>query len=894
MDHVLQQPRLRNPFSSAISAQERISYVRDDEVNTFPVENYLHQQQRSVDNIWQQQSLLNGQQQLHRQSALSHQPIRPQQLNLHEEVADVLSNDYQQRSLFKNGNVAYIKPIARQAVSPLEQPEKFHHGQDEFMTYGTYRRLRSEFYDEVLNEGEVEDDYSRQLKLREESMGERKSHQRQYLEEDEERRQISRMEELGEMTYYGEGGDEFDEEIIEETITTRPKQLIQATVLPLTHHNDSLTKETCSVGVGDCDVNQYYLLDTGSRSVNPADFPPAYWERLSRYFSEEIKRKRPTCRDVASQPGPLKNRTVSQAAYIKEPSLLRNFGVCVKPITTSRGFNTDFIPSPDRRNCACMTDELDEYFARLLKTICEKYPNADREFINNLYRYSRTDISKFVHRLCERLEELRGRDSVEVTSKTQMFSTGVNVRPVMLNKWTLSAPSRQNLGTNTDFMVQRTMGTSDAQEFNEKPHNVSDFGVSTDCFIKHVETGSQVVLNEGDTSPPPTHPPPSPVASGHKVTTYRIRRISKRVDSEGHVSTKTYETSGEGLPPQSTLMASMDVPVKKAYATSPRPKTSTDSNSCSLAENVLVETWVDRSDPKPTGDPNLPDSYPPPKTTAATSPTDRESPAVFARTIEVARSPLFALHDDQDSTSSLHLQQPRKTPVGRTSTTSGTSIAFCLPNSPNIPLRNYTYKIKKEFRKAVEVLSSFYLTSPGGALTDELREHLETVRTEWFEIVSQTEIDLEQIEDLFAYLYNSAPELLYTFVRMPTSRGSTCLHYAVGHGAWRVVSLILNTGYADPNKKNAFGFSPIMIAAISDLFIVVHNPGSDSHCGETVCSGRREPALRFAAWSDATDAGRAEGQLHRRRTASAPRCRRQRPRLHRQHGTDVRHRLWQP
>ncbi|KAM3184251.1 hypothetical protein ACTXT7_008725 [Hymenolepis weldensis] len=46
--------------------------------------------------------------------------------------------------------------------------------------------------------------------------------------------------------------------------------------------------------------------------------------------------------------------------------------------------------------------------------------------------------------------------------------------------------------------------------------------------------------------------------------------------------------------------------------------------------------------------------------------------------------------------------------------------------------------------------------------------------------------------------------------------GSTCLHYAVGHGAWRVVSLILNTGYADANKKNAFGFSPIMIAAISD------------------------------------------------------------------------------
>lgn len=37
-------------------------------------------------------------------------------------------------------------------------------------------------------------------------------------------------------------------------------------------------------------------------------------------------------------------------------------------------------------------------------------------------------------------------------------------------------------------------------------------------------------------------------------------------------------------------------------------------------------------------------------------------------------------------------------------------------------------------------------------------------------MVSQTHIDLEQMEDLFAFLYNSAPQLLCLFVRMPTTR----------------------------------------------------------------------------------------------------------------------------
>ncbi|VDO99733.1 unnamed protein product [Schistosoma margrebowiei] len=45
----------------------------------------------------------------------------------------------------------------------------------------------------------------------------------------------------------------------------------------------------------------------------------------------------------------------------------------------------------------------------------------------------------------------------------------------------------------------------------------------------------------------------------------------------------------------------------------------------------------------------------------------------------------------------------------------------------------------------------------------------------------------------------------------------TCLHYSVGHGAWQVVNLILDTGHAHPDHINRSGFSPIMIATLSNI-----------------------------------------------------------------------------
>lgn len=529
MDQYPQTTVIRNPLSTSLRTQECVSYIHEDD-SVHPSEGYYRKQVRSPPPPLP--------------SHYTNVPSRPHNLSLQVETPDEVFTETRNHNYTYEGNIAYVKPMARQIIaSPIEGPIKYSSGQDEFLIFGTSRRLRSEFYDEMSKEEELE--------LREQKIAEREAELQRQIEE-EGRRRLERLRELEKAAYIDEGGDEYDEEIIEDIITTRRKPSV---ISPSVCLSPETSKIMTSVGVGDADVNQYFLLDTGSRSVNPADFPPVYWERLSRYFTEEIKRRRPPCRDVAAQLTPIKQRTVSQSAYSKEVKGLRNFGVCVKPITSTRGFTTDAATSPNKRNSACMTDDLDEYFARLLRSICADYPNADRTFITNLYRYSRTDISLFIHRLLERLEELRNVERQIVATKPRMCSVGLDVRPVMLDKRTLSEPPvRRNLGTNTEQVLCRTQGISTPRSTSPA---TSDFGGTTD-LIRRMETGSQTRLVE------PMEAPSSLSKSGgmveaetRKVTTYRIKRVSGHVDKEGKVSAKTFETSGEGKPPHSPLLESM-------------------------------------------------------------------------------------------------------------------------------------------------------------------------------------------------------------------------------------------------------------------------------------------------------------------------------------------------
>jgi len=48
-------------------------------------------------------------------------------------------------------------------------------------------------------------------------------------------------------------------------------------------------------------------------------------------------------------------------------------------------------------------------------------------------------------------------------------------------------------------------------------------------------------------------------------------------------------------------------------------------------------------------------------------------------------------------------------------------------------------------------------------------------------------------------------------------QGNTALHYAVSHGNFDLVSLLLDTGVVDVNQANRAGYTAIMLASLADV-----------------------------------------------------------------------------
>ncbi|KAM7542574.1 hypothetical protein Aperf_G00000013027 [Anoplocephala perfoliata] len=276
MEQVPQPSVYRNPLSSTIRAQERVSYIREDDA-FYPSDNFFQQQVPTSSNF----------------NSIS---SRPHNLSLHVETPDEGFSESRGQSLTYDGNIAYVKPITREVLSPIEGPLKFQSGQDEFLIFGTSRRLRSQIYDGISKEEDVlmreqklairEAELQRQIEeeekrrriqglermeqeerlqkaayiskeedvlMREQKLAIREAELQRQIEEEEKRRRIQgfeRMEQeerLQKAAYIDDDSDKYDEEIIEDIITTRRKPQVQA-ITPMTYHAPEPTKVMSSIG----------------------------------------------------------------------------------------------------------------------------------------------------------------------------------------------------------------------------------------------------------------------------------------------------------------------------------------------------------------------------------------------------------------------------------------------------------------------------------------------------------------------------------------------------------------------------------------------------------------------------------------------------------------------
>ncbi|VDP78149.1 unnamed protein product [Echinostoma caproni] len=133
-----------------------------------------------------------------------------------------------------------------------------------------------------------------------------------------------------------------------------------------------------------------------------------------------------------------------------------------------------------------------------------------------------------------------------------------------------------------------------------------------------------------------------------------------------------------------------------------------------------------------------------------------------------------------------------------------------------IPKRNHSFVMSSEALNACELLTDQYKKQTTLSWITAKNE-MDKLRTIWFDLTGATKLELEKLEDFVAILYGYHEHLLRDVMQSVDDNGSTSLHYAVGHGAWPVVNLILDSGYAEPDRFNLVGFSPIMIATVCNI-----------------------------------------------------------------------------
>lgn len=142
------------------------------------------------------------------------------------------------------------------------------------------------------------------------------------------------------------------------------------------------------------------------------------------------------------------------------------------------------------------------------------------------------------------------------------------------------------------------------------------------------------------------------------------------------------------------------------------------------------------------------------------------------------------------------------------------------------PIRDKT-RIKqepsKEMRAAMKVLNDNLKKSPSRNLSHhQTKSATNVIQQEWFKVSSIATANPLDVEDYLDCFEEYLSFLLEFIVNMTDSSGNTAMHYAVSHGNFDVVSILLDSKVCDINKANAAGYTSVMLAALAEVRSPTH------------------------------------------------------------------------
>ncbi|XP_056137672.1 KN motif and ankyrin repeat domain-containing protein 1a [Lampris incognitus] len=124
------------------------------------------------------------------------------------------------------------------------------------------------------------------------------------------------------------------------------------------------------------------------------------------------------------------------------------------------------------------------------------------------------------------------------------------------------------------------------------------------------------------------------------------------------------------------------------------------------------------------------------------------------------------------------------------------------------------YELSEKMVAACSVLKT-HLADPKTVSSKDLRACLNTVQHEWFRVSSQKSAVAAMVEDYLAAFSAISAAVLRHIANMADGNGNTALHYSVSHSNFQVVKKLLDADVCNVNQQNKAGYTPIMLAALA-------------------------------------------------------------------------------
>ncbi|XP_022241429.1 KN motif and ankyrin repeat domain-containing protein 1-like isoform X2 [Limulus polyphemus] len=130
---------------------------------------------------------------------------------------------------------------------------------------------------------------------------------------------------------------------------------------------------------------------------------------------------------------------------------------------------------------------------------------------------------------------------------------------------------------------------------------------------------------------------------------------------------------------------------------------------------------------------------------------------------------------------------------------------------PINPNRHEKSEPTKEMMAACKVLND-YLGRPEKKNEKKVKSSLVLIQQEWFKVSSQKNANPHVVEDYLDTFESFSNLLLSRVVNLTDHNGNTAMHYAVSHGNFDVVSVLLDSKVCDVSKQNKNGQTALMLA----------------------------------------------------------------------------------